>query len=214
MGAARAPSYSESAAGAIYEEVLLGMTPEHQAKMRRNLKIYIVRRNETIVEAASRALREELPPQEAAAEIESLKASYAKRTSNIDPNVVRRTPVEPRGMTQRIGYTGFCFVGEENLLASTWDESGTRAGRVLFHELGHATYNIVLDDAAREALEEYDAAVHPKETDGSEAFAEATEIWFRVHQIALHQSVDDQAEIDSLPPVLRRILTSAYGPAR
>lgn len=211
----RDPNDAEAAASKIFMTVVSGMSRTRQALMLRHVRIFIVNPEEHLVDAIERVLRGRLPPQAAAAEIARVRDAYAGRV-DVDPNQTRRTPAQPRGFTGVYGDHVLCFVGAENLTASgAWDETGSRARRVLFHELGHATFNIALDDAERRRLQEFDAIAYPAAPDGSEAFAEAAEAWFGVHQSGLRATLgSDRATAANLPATLQTALAAVYGPYR
>jgi hypothetical protein len=117
----------------------------------------------------------------------------------------------------------YCFVGEENLTAAgEWDVNGSRARRVLVHELGHAVYRALslAEKAELKAIAiEYashatDAADAYREGDENEMFAVSGEIWFGVHQSALNtKGFDTSTPFVKLAPMMR-FIERLYGPAR
>ena len=186
-----------------------GMTPERRAAVLARVVVHVVPRGRPNG-AAGEAVIRETEPATAAVRIADLRASYAERLKE-PPG---RSSREPRGMTDDFGGKMRCFVGEENVTAPAggWDANGSRAQRVLVHELGHAVMRLSMSGAE---VKESQALAEKQGSDmgGGEYFAVATEAWFGVHQKALNVAGEDAAYIRARLPKLAALLERVYGPA-
>ena len=219
---AKASTSADSTANSIRQSMLSQMDSNRRRFMIDNAALFIIPRDKLLIEKIAEVLTERLPPAEAAANIATLKSSYAERKVQKG----NRTGEEPRGMTSDYRYAGgkiFCFVGEENLDDhGDWDLHGSRLWRVLVHELGHAVYR-TLSDAEHEelkilAIRYYADRPDPKDRyhdgDENEFFAVEGEVLFDVHQIAPYKKGwSPQTAPKKLAPMLH-FLERVYGPAR
>ncbi len=131
---------------------------------------------------------------------------------------VRRTSRVTRGVTFESHGLTYCVSGEENLLAERWDEHGSRARRILVHELGHAIEGLALEPAEAAVVRE-SHAVNLRRRGlaggrGGEFFAESTEAWFGVHQAAPGEAGHGPDFIRAKLPELAALFEAVYGPPR
>lgn len=215
--------YDDSAVSSVRRTMTSGMAPERRQVMRDQVSVVTVPRGLLLPEVVAFTLHFRLPPAQAQAEIANFMDGYAERKREAGS----RTSAEPRGYTGTFQVDGdieiYCFVGEENLSAAgEWDENGSRARRVLVHELGHAVYrslSAVEKAELKSIVIEYKGLnpdpEHPyQDGDENEMFAEAGEIWFGVHQSALYTKGLDTSEPFVKLAAMMRFIERVYGPAR
>ena len=129
------------------------------------------------------------------AELESLNRSYGERLQKPGSRSAR----EPRGLSDDIvignDVVMYCFAGAENLaFPGEWDANGSRMGRVLVHELGHAVFAIALTAQEGNSLKavfkdhaQRVKTISYKDGDENEGFAIVSERWFGVNQLGLNK---------------------------
>ena len=202
-------------ARAVFNRVLSEMKPDRREILRSRVEFHFIPEWRPLLAVIIEDFR--AGAKDAEGKIAALRISYAQRLA--EPG--NRTPLEPRGYTTREGAAVWVFVGIENILATNgWDANGSRAKRVLVHELGHAVQSVAMSDAERAELRRlviaYKATGPTRYSEGEEdeLFAVASEIWFGVHQVGLNKPGWDTTQpYVELAPVMR-FLERIYGPSR
>lgn len=205
------------AARDVLERMAAGMTEARRERLK-TLHVGVVPRDEDFAGAAAVLVRAWHGEAAAAQVRHALSSGLADR----DASAVyagRCASPTPRGATLDAEGLTFCFVGEENLLASAWDEHGSRAGRVAVHEIGHAVERLALTPEERRVL----ASIHrlnlarrgatARDSAGAgEFFAESGEAWFGVHQLGPRAPGHGPDFFRTRLPVMADLLAQVYGP--
>jgi hypothetical protein len=211
-------SPAQRTANAIFALMRSGMSPERRARLA-TLRVGAVPPAVDIIDGAVAEVARGAGDVNARLARARLDAGRAAHDGSVAAyRGRRRTSRATRGVTFESQGLTYCFSGEENLLAARWDEHGSRARRILVHEIGHAVEALALDAAEAAVVRESHAANLRRRglTQGrtGEFFAESTEAWFGVHQSAPGLAGHGPGFIRARLPELAALFESVYGPPR
>lgn len=218
-----APSTAQQVADAVVALMTSTMSDDRRSRLA-PLRVGVVPRGTDIIDGAVAALAREgagAPGARLARWLDAARARHAGALAVY--RGARRTTQATRGVTFESKGLTYCFAGEENVLAERWDEHGSRARRILVHEIGHAVESLALDHAEAAALRASYAAnlrrrglaAAREELDRTgEFFAESTEAWFGVHQSSPGEAGRGPDFIRARLPELAALFESVFGPPR
>lgn len=206
-----------ASAEAARVRLLAGMSAERRTAML-GVRVALVGRDEDFLTGTLEIIRALEGPAAARRAARALREDYAHWNGLAGGS--RRVALPIRGVTLEAGGSLYSVAGEENALADGWDEHGSRALRIIYHELGHAVEDVAMTDADRAELRALWRAnlrrcgVEPHAQDlGNEFFAECTEAWFSVHQLAPRRAGHGPVFFAERFPEMGAFLEKVYGRA-